>query len=86
TVVRELRFRDHHAFRAEDLAPLREDDREEPTDLWLTTEKDALKILPKWVRPAVLQVLEIEAEIEAEDALLDEIEEVLREMGRLGRT
>ena len=86
TVVRELRFRDHHAFRAEDLAPLREDDREEPTDLWLTTEKDALKILPKWVRPAVLQVLEIEAEIEAEDALLDEIEEVLRGMGRLGRT
>ena len=86
TVVRELRFRDHHTFRAEDLAPLREDDREEPTDLWLTTEKDALKILPKWVRPAVLQVLEIEAEIEAEDALLDEIEEVLRGMGRLGRT
>jgi len=44
---------------------------------WVTTEKDALKILPAWVAGRKVSVLGIEVEFEAEAAALDAIEAVL---------
>ena len=100
-VTREIRFRDHHAYCAEDLAPLASPSPTTslggssdeggmgdaaPVDLWLTTEKDSLKILPKWVGKGVLQVLDIEAEIDELDGLLDQIEAALEEAGWLRRS
>ena len=87
-VVAERRFPDHHAYRREDLAFLRdaaggEGETHAPLR-WITTEKDAAKILPRWVPPARLAVLGIEARIDDEAALLERIEATLRRAGRLG--
>ena len=81
-VAREIRFPDHHVYTASDLAALR--DREGAALRWLTTEKDAFKILPEWVTPARVDVLRIEARIERSEGLLDGIEARLVARGRLG--
>ena len=79
-VVTERRFRDHHAYTESDLVDL------DPQGLlWVTTEKDALKILPKWLGSTRLWVLEIEVEFDEEQKVLDRIEQQLRLAGRLNR-
>lgn len=77
-VVCERRFPDHHAFSARDLHDL-----DPAAELWITTEKDAIKILPAWTRGASFWVLQIELEIEDESAVLTALEAALRASGRL---
>ncbi len=72
-VVAERCFRDHHRYRPRDLHGLA---RAAP--LWITTEKDAGKIVPAWIADADLRVLSIEFDVEAPKALLDWIEARLR--------
>ncbi|HEY8153204.1 MAG TPA: tetraacyldisaccharide 4'-kinase [Myxococcota bacterium] len=72
-VVAERTFRDHHRYRPRDLAGLADQ-----AALWVTTEKDAIKLLPSWVGSARVVVLVIELEVEAPEALLDWIEARLR--------
>jgi len=77
-VVAERIFPDHHAFTARDLRDL-----DPAVPLWIVTEKDATKILPSWVAERPIWVLPIELEIEDEGAVLDALEAVLQEAGRL---
>lgn len=72
-VVAERTFRDHHAYRRRDLAGLAE-----ITPIWLTTEKDAVKIPPTWVGDADVRVLSIELEVEEAGGVLDWLESRLR--------
>lgn len=67
-VVAERVFADHHAYRARDLRGLGPRVRE-----WVTTEKDALKILPRWVEDVKLSVLGIEMELEQPEAFFEPI-------------
>jgi len=76
----ERRFPDHHAFVRGDCTGL-----DHASLLWLTTEKDALKILPDWLAGETLWVLQIEVEFENEEKMLDDLEETLRRSGRLPR-
>jgi tetraacyldisaccharide 4'-kinase len=78
-VVRERRFRDHHRYRERDLRCLDEDAR-----VWLTTEKDAVKILPSWVGSAEVRVVFIEIVLEDADRLCDWLEDRLRQQS-IGR-
>jgi len=82
SVVAERRFPDHHVYSARDCADL-DADLDAPVDAWITTEKDALKILPAWLGGRQLWVLAIELELDNEAEVLDGIEEVLRGQGRL---
>jgi tetraacyldisaccharide 4'-kinase len=68
-VVAERLFPDHHAYAAGDLGGL-----DPGVDLWITTEKDAFKILPRWLGDRELRVLRIEIELEEERALLDRLQ------------
>jgi len=77
-VVSERRFPDHHRFQADDLRGL-----DPAAELWLTTEKDAIKILPSWARGTSIWVLQIELEIEDEAAVLTALEAALHASGRL---
>jgi tetraacyldisaccharide 4'-kinase len=77
-VATERRFPDHHEYRREDCVDL-----DHSSLLWLTTEKDALKILPDWLAGETLWVLQIEVEFEDEEKMLDRLEERLRQAGRL---
>ena len=72
-VVAERRFRDHHVYRAGDLAGLAD-----AAPLWVTTEKDAVKIQAAWTAPADVRVLSIELEVDSPDSLLDWLESRLR--------
>jgi tetraacyldisaccharide 4'-kinase len=72
-IIAERCFRDHHRYRRQDLRDLQ---REAP--LWVTSEKDALKIMPEWVGGADLRVLSIRLKIEQPDPLLDWLEDRLR--------
>ncbi len=60
-VVAERRFPDHHVYRPRDLVGL---EAECPT--WLTTEKDAVKILPSWGGAERLRVVRTTLEFEEE--------------------
>ena len=73
-VVVERLFPDHHAYRREDLACLGEQVGE-----WVTTEKDAFKILPRWLAETKLSVLGIELELEDAEAVFDQLEAHLAE-------
>ncbi|MFK7894315.1 MAG: tetraacyldisaccharide 4'-kinase [Myxococcota bacterium] len=77
-VVAERRFPDHHVFKEGDLRGL---DPEVP--LWITTEKDGLKILPEWAKRVPIRVLRIEAAFDPPDMLADAIEAALQSEGRL---
>jgi len=79
-VVVERRFRDHHKYTAKDC-----DDLDHSGLLWITTEKDGLKILPDWLGGHRLWVLRIEVEIEQEDAVLDRLQARLQSTGRLAK-
>lgn len=72
-VVAERSFADHHAYRASDLKGLAGD-----ASLWLTTEKDAGKILPRWAEGVELLVLCQRTQILEPDAFLDWLEDRLR--------
>jgi tetraacyldisaccharide 4'-kinase len=56
-VVAERAFPDHHRYRPSDL-----DGLEARAPLWLTTEKDAVKLAPAWLAGADLRVLSIALE------------------------
>ena len=71
-------FPDHHAYRASDCRGL-----DASVAFWVTTEKDALKILPDWISGVSLFVLRIEAEIEREAEILERLEAHLQKTGRL---
>jgi tetraacyldisaccharide 4'-kinase len=72
-VVAERLFRDHHRFTAADLAGLAE-----RAPRWITTEKDAVKLVPSWAGSARIEVLAIELAVDEPDALLDWLESRLR--------
>ncbi len=72
-VVAERLFRDHHRYVASDLVGLA--DR---APRWITTEKDAVKLLPAWTGRARVDVLAIQLEVDEPDALLDWLEARLR--------
>ena len=74
TVVAERLFPDHHPYSATDCASL-----DPLVPEWVTTEKDALKILPEWMAGKKLSVLGIEIEFEEEATVLDAIEVALFE-------
>ena len=71
-VVAERAFPDHHRYRERDLAGLAAE-----ATRWITTEKDAGKILPAWQGGIELRVLELATEFPAGDAFLDWLEERL---------
>ena len=73
SVVDVRSFPDHHRYRPGDLIGLARAAR-----TWITTEKDAAKILPGWVAGAEVLVLAIELEVVDERAVLDWIEARLR--------
>lgn len=73
-VVTERIFPDHHRYRARDLAGLAA-----VAPRWVTTEKDAVKILPEWLPEGTdLRVLVMELAPEEPQQLLDWLEERLR--------
>jgi tetraacyldisaccharide 4'-kinase len=72
-VIAERTFRDHHRFRPRDLAGLAKQ-----APLWITTEKDAVKLLPSWAPDARVLALVIELEVEQPEPLLDWVEARLR--------
>lgn len=72
-VVAERTFADHHAYEPDDLEGLA---AEAPR--WVTTEKDAVKILPGWVGGAAVDVLVIELAVDDAETLGDWLEERLR--------
>ncbi|MDX1649819.1 MAG: tetraacyldisaccharide 4'-kinase, partial [Myxococcota bacterium] len=76
-VVAERSFPDHHRFRRRDLRGLAEE-----APLWITTEKDAVKIHPAWAGEARLRVLVLRHEVEEGEALLDWLERRLRPRAR----
>ncbi len=71
-VVEQRVFPDHHRYRERDLRGL------SPARLWITTEKDALKILPRWAHGADVRVLASGLEVDAGDAFVDWLERTLR--------
>ncbi len=72
-VIAERSFPDHHRYRERDFRDLGKE-----ADLWLTTEKDAGKILPRWIQGASLRVVALKTEVEGSEAFLDWIEDRLR--------
>jgi tetraacyldisaccharide 4'-kinase len=72
-VVAERCFPDHHPYAARDLAGLAA-----AAPLWITTEKDAVKIEPEWVGGAELRVLAID--IEGVEPLVEFVSARLREI------
>ena len=77
-VVVERRFADHHRYRERDLRGLGKQ-----ASIWLTSEKDAVKLQPGWVAGADVRVVSSRVEVEAADALLGWIEKTLGD--RAGR-
>lgn len=72
-VIRERVFPDHHRYRPADVTDL---DRH--GGVWVTTEKDALKLPATWMAGVRVLVLGIELEVEAPERLLDWLEARLR--------
>jgi tetraacyldisaccharide 4'-kinase len=71
-VIAEKVLPDHHVYRAVDLVDL-----DSTVPLWITTEKDALKILPEWLGPNRLLVLSIDLEFEDEEETIAAVESAL---------
>lgn len=72
-IVAERSFPDHHRYGPQDLQGLSDD-----APLWVTTEKDAGKLLPRWVGGAEVRVLHLDTRVEEGDAFLDWLEARLR--------
>ena len=77
-VVEERVFGDHHAYRAADLAGLAA-----RTPLWVTTEKDAVKLDPAWAPGVDLRVLELA--VEGAEGLVDFVRARLAQRRREAR-
>jgi tetraacyldisaccharide 4'-kinase len=71
-VVAERVFGDHHRFRPRDLADLAEE-----APLWITTEKDAVKLSSGWLKGADVRVLCMGLAVAEPESLLRWIEETL---------
>ena len=71
-VVAERAFPDHHRYRRSDLAGLAAD-----AALWVTTEKDAGKLLPSWLDGVEMRVLGLSTDFPRGEAFLDWLEEKL---------
>jgi len=72
-VVAERIFSDHHRYTEKDLFGL---SRGAP--VWITTEKDAAKVLPSWIRDTEILILTLDLEVEAQRPFLDWLESRLR--------
>jgi tetraacyldisaccharide 4'-kinase len=72
-VVAERSFSDHHHYRAADLRGLSDE-----ADCWVTTEKDAVKILPGWAPDVEILALRVGLRAEGEEPFLAWVEERLR--------
>jgi tetraacyldisaccharide 4'-kinase len=72
-VVARRHFPDHHRYRSMDLRGL-----SELAEIWVTTEKDAVKLLPSWLGGLDLRVLTIEIAVEGGDAFFAWLEGRLR--------
>lgn len=77
-VVAERRFPDHHRYRASDVEGLRRQ-----AQRWITTQKDAIKLLPSWLDGVEVASLEIAVSVEGGRVLVDWLESRLRQ-GRAG--
>jgi len=71
-IIAERLFPDHHPYCASDLRGL---SGEAP--LWLTTEKDAVKLDPAWDPEALLHILELDLSLPDPDGFISWIEEKL---------
>lgn len=71
-VVAERCFRDHHVYRRRDLQGLARE-----AELWITTEKDAVKLERPWAGEADVRVLTLQLEVEEPERLLAWLEERL---------
>lgn len=65
SVVAQRRFPDHHRYRRGDLRSL-----SKQAPVWVTTEKDAIKLRPEWARGGDVRVLRVELEVDDEGELL----------------
>jgi len=72
-VVAERYFPDHHAYRERDLRGIARGALP-----WITTEKDALKILPSWSEGLDLRVLAVALAVDAAGELVDWLDRALR--------
>lgn len=72
-VVAERIFRDRHRYRRRDLRGLAK-----LSPLWVTSEKDAVELLPFWAGGADLRVLRIGIEVSEPERLLGAIDDLLR--------
>ncbi len=71
-ITAERYFPDHHPYEQKDLAGL-----ETQAPLWLTTEKDAVKIRPEWDVARCLRVVEMDLELSDANAFLDALQNQL---------
>jgi tetraacyldisaccharide 4'-kinase len=71
-IVAERCFPDHHPYRLADVAGLAEE-----APLWITTEKDAGKLLPAWLGDATVRVLALGTVFPEGERFLDWLEERL---------
>jgi tetraacyldisaccharide 4'-kinase len=71
-IASERLFPDHHRYRARDLRGL-----SARAPLWITTEKDAVKILPSWTEGIDLRMLTVELVAPDGAAWIDWIEQAL---------
>jgi len=76
-VVAERRLPDHHRYRERDLRGLGSG-----APVWITTEKDALKILPSWAAGLDLRVLAVELEVDAGEDFVDWLDRSVRNKSR----
>jgi tetraacyldisaccharide 4'-kinase len=76
-VVAERLFADHHRYRERDLAGLVGEAKR-----WVTTEKDAAKLLPRWAGTAEILVLAIELAPDDPAVFTDWLERTLRARAR----
>jgi tetraacyldisaccharide 4'-kinase len=72
-ITAERIFPDHHRYRRRDLRGLAD-----AAPLWVTTEKDAFKIVPSWVGRADVRVLGLEVDVLDGGSFLDWLESRLR--------
>jgi tetraacyldisaccharide 4'-kinase len=72
-VVAERFFRDHHVWRPEHVGRL-----EPGVSTWITTEKDAVKMVAAWAGGADVRVLAIELAVDGPEELLGWLEQRLR--------
>ncbi|CAM9839394.1 unnamed protein product, partial [Discosporangium mesarthrocarpum] len=78
-VVAERVFPDHHAYAERDFAARRGGGALASDVHWITTEKDAYKLVSRWLEPRRVSVLRMELEIEDGEALTECIRAAIAE-------